>query len=308
MAQEKEIWTRFYQLVGQDVQIKSFHQIVQYLLQFASLPTISSKDLAKGIIMDPAISTKVLAVVNSPAMGLRYQVKDLAYAVSLLGHQQIRDIMLGIAIFNFSGKEEKQMVRIWKHSFYCAQISEILARAAGRLQAEAFTAGLLHDLGKVILESNNPSAFQTALKNWEYHRGKLQYWESEKEILGMTHSEIGAMAGMLWKLPEEICYSILAHHAPKTGILKTEAEYLGQTAHIADLLCWVLNRSSLIGPNPFSLRKPETCLPDELLSPLGLNQQIYQEILPEIKEKISKSETIFEWIKIQKENFAKSAG
>lgn len=296
---QKKLWTKFYQLVGGEVQLKTLHQVVNSILALIEQPGTSTKDVARLLSSDPALSTKVLTVVNSPAVGLKYQVNDLAYAITLLGHKEIRDIVLSVSIIETSGKrEEAQLVRLWKHSFYVAKVGEIIASSLGRMAGETFTLGLLHDLGKIILCYSNPVGFSTALHNFKYQNGKIQHWESEKQALGMTHAEIGSLAAVHWKLPESIYRGIWCHHSPITGPLQSMEDYLAQVVHIADALCWTLKYPSVDGTNPFALRNAETCVPEDILFPLGLDYKKFKEIIATVKESLVKSETIFEWMKI----------
>ncbi len=289
---KEENWARFYELVGRDNPLKSLNQMVPHLLKCSSQP------------LDTGASEKILKIVNSPAVGLPYPIQDVSYAAAVLGKRKIRDIAVGTAIYTHCQNKEKMGFQIWKHSFCCGRTAEILAETGSQMQSAAFAAGLLHDLGKILLYSNNPSAFQTLIEHWKDQKGKLRCWEVEKKLFGITHTEIGAMAGILWNLPKPICHGILDHHTPKNKSIQNEGEYLSLILHLSDFICWTLNRPSVTGPNPFILRKPENSISHPLLTTAGINPKIFPEIVEEIKKELLKTETTLEWIKmsLQHEN------
>lgn len=298
MEQDK-LWKALFQLLGGEAQLKTMRQIIIYLLDLVQKPTTSSKDVARIIAADPALSTKVLTVVNSPALGVRHQIVDLTHAISLLGFTQIRDIVLSIQILDKMPKsKELQFIRLWKHAFYCGKVAEIIAKnLSKRIETEAFALGLLHDIGKILLCQSNEKAFNAALNNYKYHGGKILHWQSEKQILGMSHAEIGALATVYWQLPETMYKVIWSHHSPKTDSLKTTEESLAQVVNIADTITWTLDFPSVNTVNPFKHYTIENCVGENLLAPLGLTVGRFKDIVATVKKDISKSETLFDWMK-----------
>lgn len=294
---EQGLWESFFTLVGGEVSLKSLRQIVNYLLEFIEKPTTSSKDIARVISADPALSAKVITIVNSPAMGLRNKISDLPYAITLMGYDQIRDIVLSVNIVEKMGKrEEQQFIRLWKHSFYCAKVAEIIAKIVGKPAGEAFTLGLLHDIGKILLGYSNQMAFSSALNNYKYQAGKALHWQSEKQVFGMTHAEIGALAVSYWKMPTLLYEGIWHHHSPRTTALNSLSEQMAQIVYVADTLCWTLGHPSVNSVNPYAGANSETCVQENLLAPIGLNRISFRDVAAKAKAAIAKSETVFQWM------------
>ncbi len=295
---QEDLWKRFYAVVGGEPQLYALKQIVTYLLNLIADPKASSKDIARVVSSDPALSANVLKIVNSPIIGLRNKVSDLVLAISLLGYNQIRDIALEISVSQaLNAKQNAQMMRLWKHSFYCGKISEIIAASLGRMAGEAFTMGLLHDIGKILLAYANYDAFETSLNNYRYQRGKVLHWQSEQATIGLTHAEIGGLACVRWQLPDLFYRVIWYHHVPPAGNSKSEEIYLSQVVHLADTLCWNLNHPSVNSVNPYSGKKPETLLSENLLAEVGLSKGRFQDVLTKVNESLKTTELIFNFMK-----------
>ncbi len=292
--EQQKAWDSFYKIVGGEVQLKTLRQVVIYLLSLIEKPASTSKDLSQVIKLDSAISTRVLTIVNSPAFGLRQKILDLSHAITYLGFEQVRDIILNVSILEKTGKkQERDFIRLWKHSLLCGKISELIARSIGSLSGEAFTVGLLHDIGKIILSYSNPAAFSKAQQNYIDHKGKISPWQAEKELFGISHAEIGGLAVVYWKLPEVIYHVVWGHHAPRTGNLTKPEEVLSQIVYAADLLSWALGYPSINNINPYLDKKPEEWVKENYLIPLGLTQGKFQDIVTRAKETIKQTDAIF---------------
>lgn len=294
---ESSQWDKFHSLTGGETQIKALRQVINYLMTFIGSPDSSSKDIAAIVSSDPALATQVLTVVNSAALGLRQHVSDLKLAVTLIGSDSLRDIVLNIAIMEKIGRvREVYMTRLWEHSFYCAKASGIIAGSLGRLQGEAFTVGLLHDIGKILLCYANHQAFTTAMNNYRYHKGSIQHWESEKHVLGLSHAEIGAMACLEMKIPEAVCKAIWSHHSHLPAHSASADDYLARIIHMADRLCWVFGHPSVNTVNPFLNKPPEACIDDKIYLGTGLSKERFRELIPKIKTAFTTGEAILEAI------------
>lgn len=208
--------------------------------------------LAAIVKQDPILTARILILINSPAFALPSRIEDLSHAISLLGKNQIRNLALSITIFDTftsGGKErESQMAAFWQHCVACAHACEALAKELKYPRPEeAFIAGLLHDVGKLVAYhrlENNFSKFLSQLKNATPESN--QEWPPltlEKEVIGAGHHLIGKWAAETWNFPEAIVEAIWLHHQPPPGG-RNEIPSLALLVRFADALCNLYNLGS----------------------------------------------------------------
>jgi len=184
------------------------------------LPKLSDVDtnfdeVVEIIAYDPSLTAKLLQICNSAFFGLETEVSSVAEAVSQVGYQSV---YLLVAMINGSGcfpspsPAGVDAAKLWRHSVTTAFNSKFVAESAGEDGSQMFTAGLLHDLGKVILGQNQPAA--AGLFRGPTDAASL---EQEKAAFGFTHSEVGAALLERWKLPAELALAVRGHHNPKTA-------------------------------------------------------------------------------------------
>lgn len=201
-------------------------------------PTASATTVGELVAKDLAISTKLIQVVNSAFYGLAQQVTDPAAAVLLLGMETTASLVLSIEAFARFDKVKPiyfSMDRVWKHSQAVAtsakRIAELLSNDPD-VARNAFTAGLLHDIGKLALALNFEEQYHGALKLAE--KQKLSPVEVEAQVFGATHAETGAYLLAVWGLPLPIVEAVARHHAPADSFAK---HFTAATAlHIAERL------------------------------------------------------------------------
>ena len=179
------------------------------------------RDIVRLIESDPAICMKILKVVNAPALGLHTAIRSVRKAVLLLGFSEVRSLLLSVVVSESIVKPLREngssdMENLWKHSLACAIISESMAKEiCPSKAAEAFVSGLLHDVGRLILATCFPEAFDrmAAVRR----ETKVSFSESEKAVLGIDHGTVGKWLAEKWRLPEIFTHVIwLHHHAPAT--------------------------------------------------------------------------------------------
>lgn len=201
-------------------------------------PNASANAVGELVAKDIAISTKLIQVVNSAYYGLQQQVTDPAAAVLLLGLETTASLVLSIEAFARFDKVKPlyfSMDRVWKHCQAVAhsskRIAELLSNDA-EVARSAFTAGLLHDIGKLALALNFEEQYHGALKLAE--KQKLSPCEVESQVFGATHAEAGAYLLSLWGLPLPIVEAVANHHLPARDV---EKEFTASTAlHLAERL------------------------------------------------------------------------
>lgn len=185
------------------------------ILEIASDPETSVKELSGAINQDPALASRVLKVANSPFYGMSRQVDSLQLALVILGLNEVRNIALGITILNVM-KDLRSSVNygredFWIHSAGCGVVARILGRKLNfRGEGTDFIAGLLHDIGKIIIDEYFSSKFVAIFNKTFTHKPPML--EAEREILGESHEQVGGWLAEKWRLPEPLCDAIFHHH------------------------------------------------------------------------------------------------
>ena len=225
--------------------VKNLPPISQAALKLVNLleqATISNDEIVHVIKCDNVLTAKLLRACNSPYFGLDDPVSSVDQAVLMLGHQQILHIVLTLAfgsamVVPLPGYTVEAN-ELWRHSLTTATAAEIVAAEAYDMNVEppvAFTVGLLHDIGKLVISQAVPPEIQGEIRQFiEQHGGSRS--EAEKNVLGTDHGEIGACLLRSWHLPEEILEAVAHHHQPvceprpKLSVITHVANYL---AHLA---------------------------------------------------------------------------
>ena len=197
---------------------------------------ITISQLSGAIEKDQAMVSKILKLVNSAFFGLRGKISNISHAVVVLGFNTIRNVVVSISIINaFSIKEGLDgfdIAEFWKHSVAVAVTSKYLAEKAGIHSADnCFVAGLLHDIGKIVLLQHFKDLFQ---KVWLAVKGKrLSFYEAEKSQIQIDHAWIGGYLAQKWQLPMPLIDAIRYHHDVKPTI---NDQHLLMIIHVADII------------------------------------------------------------------------
>ena len=178
----------------------------------------SIRDIGKIVSRDISMSTKVLQVINSAYFGLQTEITDPVLACVYLGLDTIKSLVLTVKIFDKFREAEEHDTYIndlWKHSIKVAEYSEVIAQRNKMDKQEVrdyWTAGLLHDIGKLVIAVNFPSEFKNIIDLIENGFSLL---DAENIVLGSNHSELGAYLLGLWGLPTPLISTCAFHHYPE---------------------------------------------------------------------------------------------
>lgn len=189
----------------------------------------TAAEVAREIAKEPAFSAQVLRLVNSGFYGFSTPVTSIAHATVLVGFSVMKTIILSSSLV---GSMPKAMSGLWVHSLACARICTLLGRFMGLPEPEELSAaGLLHDVGKLVMGQFLPEEYQAVVKTAE--RDDILFLEAEKKILPVTHTDVAQWLLKKWNLPEATAAPIAEHHAFNPAAPCAEKIAI---VHIADIL------------------------------------------------------------------------
>lgn len=177
---------------------------------------VSQHRIAEAVSLDPVISSRILSLANSPIYALHGTIANLPDAVRIVGNSSIANILMVSGVSDAFGRKilDSAMGRtIWIHSLATALAAGEICRVA-RLRGadEAFSCGLLHDVGKLVLLRADAPMYSDIIKSGE-EVGDISV--IERNVLGFDHAELGAAAAHAWGLPGPVCHMIRYHHDPE---------------------------------------------------------------------------------------------
>jgi putative nucleotidyltransferase with HDIG domain len=215
-------------------ELPPFPVVIQRALQLIDDPRSSAQDVVDVIQYDQSITVDVLRLCNSAYFGLGRTVDSLKEALVMIGFNRLLEIILSRESVKLYGKGCKgydlDQGDLWRHSVACALLSRIIAE---RLNWEAlpahFTAGLVHDIGKMVLSKFVKDYFEE-IRSLTQKR-KLSFVEAEREVLGIDHAELGGRITEEWKFPSSIVSPVRYHHTP---LLTPENHEVVQLIYLCD--------------------------------------------------------------------------
>jgi len=214
-------------LVDDVGELVSLPEVVLRINEMVNDEHANAADIGRVISQDPGLATRLLKIANSPMYGSMRQIDSISRAVTILGTKQIRDIIFSTTaakVFEGIPNDVISVADFWHHSLYCA----LLARALGTLSRKAnadtlFTAGLLHDIGHLIMLNRIPQEELAAIMMTVQGEASRDLIDAERELLGFDHTEVGAHLARQWHLPELIVDCIAYHHNPSQAKNHTAA-------------------------------------------------------------------------------------
>ena len=211
------------------------HEVVTKAQEIMADPNSNVEDLAAIIETDQSIVVKILKLINSAYYGLGRDVSSINQACNLLGFRALRELIVAVGVSNVLGRKLKgygfESGELWLHSIATGFCSRILAEKKNReLASDAYTGGLLHDVGKIILDLyvlERKAAFDDFMKD-----ETRMVLDAEKAILGFDHAEIASDICRKWHIPENVTIAIQYHHYPSLS----KGSELAHIVHTADYL------------------------------------------------------------------------
>jgi putative nucleotidyltransferase with HDIG domain len=222
---------------------------IEKINQIVTLPTVLAEimgelgkeeavtsKITRMVETDPAITSSILRVANSPFYGVRRRIDSVASAIVLLGHSEISHLLITFYMKQqlraLSPGQQSYLELLWQHSVNTAALSSLIAKEYELpTGGKEYTAGLLHDMGKIVMVQYFTADFEKA--NRMVSESGRHDTELESEIVGIAHSEAGALLGESWRLPVEFVEVMKYHHTPRSATVNPE---LTAVIRFADLL------------------------------------------------------------------------
>ena len=198
------------ELVNSVKDIHAMPSVIVKALNIMKKPTASMKELGDIVMFDQSLTIKILALVNSAYYGFSQQISSINIALSLLGMVKVKNIIVAVAMKTMmSNAGDKEL---WKHSMRVAAGCEYLAKLTKIMdEDEAFIAGFVHDVGKIVLHMANEKLYAKVAKAIEDGADVL---DAEKKYFDSDHVKTGSLLAKRWQLPILLANIISYHHAP----------------------------------------------------------------------------------------------
>ncbi len=273
--------------------IPSLPEVVGKIIELLSDANTPASRIAELISYDPGLSSKVLRMVNSAAYGFNRQIASIQHGIMILGFNTVRGLVLSASIFKmFEGREQERGLdhrQFWEHSLGTAVAARMLGQAFKMTDVdEAFSAGMLHDIGKVVLDVYFGRDYVEVLMAARKQRIRihgLAFQNTEYQTLGVSHTEIGLSLAQKWRLPVGITEVIAHHHRP------SEAEHCQNLVYLvalANQMATVQYENSGVYSRDF--------FSDDVLDYFDLNDDELQQFLVLLKEDMESASELFDSI------------
>jgi putative nucleotidyltransferase with HDIG domain len=247
-------------------------------------PEVGADDLSAVIQADPSITLKLLNLANSAFFGFTRQISSVRDAISLLGNQTVRNTILNIAVFEATKNPEASAGldknQFWLHSAGVGAVARFLSEKLGLEREECFTAGIIHDMGKIVLDSLYSEFYAEVLARVADSSTSL--YAAEEEVIGLDHGALGRELAEAWSLPPELTDAVAHHHAP--GRAQADPE-IAALVHVGD----VVSRKLGVGSGGDAL-VPE--MDPAALERLGLTPEQLEEWEPDTQEAIERDKAV----------------
>ena len=277
-AKEGEQKRDMFEILNGIMELPTLPEVLTRIHDLSEDSDVTAEEFGTTISLDLSIASKVLRMANSAFFGIRREITSVKDAITLLGFETVRNVALVTASFEIlkgrPGTGHFDRLAFWQHSMGCGAIAKVLCQQVGIDREDYFTAGVMHDMGRVILDAFFPRLFSTVLETAS--DGHMSLREAEKKALGITHAEIGKCVAERWDLPVGLEEAIAYHHTPEEA--KTDAQ-LVSLIHLADVICHQLMVGS--GGDHFV---PE--MDDFACDNLGLSEATMERYIPAMQQEI----------------------
>ncbi|MDD5091583.1 MAG: HDOD domain-containing protein [Candidatus Wallbacteria bacterium] len=280
-------------LAGRIKDLPTLPVVINKIITLVENPKTSAADLAGVVSRDPALTAKILSVVNSAFYGFPRKIATISHAVMILGFGDIKNIALSVSVFDMFKKGRKNpgmnVEDFWKHSIGTGVCSRQLGKRVKYPEAEeAFIAGLLHDVGKIVFLQYLADEYHDVLSL--AREEKIWIRDAEMRVLdGSDHCELGGLIAEKWKLPYRLVKVMKFHHEPTDS--GDDIDMLTALVHAGDIFA----RARRIGDGGDGNFVPS--LHKEVWYKLKIGASELNKIYEELEEEMKKTEEFLELAK-----------
>ncbi len=227
------------------IQLVPFPAVAMEVVRLVDNPKTSAAKLGEVISQDQALAAKVLKVANSPFYGFPKQISTINFAIVVLGFETLKEIVLSVSLASsLASKLDKDfdLEKFWRHSLLVGLMTKHLAKDLNyRVSGEAFIAGLLHDIGILVVAQYFKKEFQQIIQIGK--RGEFSFEQIERRFLdNSTHYEIGSLLAEKWNFPDQLVEAIAFHHQPH---LAPKNPLLPAIVYLAEYVCFKLGLENI---------------------------------------------------------------
>ena len=198
------------QIVDEFSERRPLNPVAQRIIALAEDERFSAHELAAGIASDAALTARMLRLANSAYYGFPRRISTVRDAVVLLGFRAVRSTTLATCLIDaMPGGKVLDEAAFWRFSVSVGMLAELLARAEGVAPDEAFTAGVLHGIGRLALDQRLPDGLEHAVRHAQQH--ELTLPDAELDVLGYTDAQLGAALCERWALPAPLVEAVAGH-------------------------------------------------------------------------------------------------
>ncbi|RZB38361.1 MAG: hypothetical protein SRB2_00109 [Desulfobacteraceae bacterium Eth-SRB2] len=265
--------------------LKPISQVATKVMSIAEDPESSMSDLSKVIIYDTAVTANLLKVANSAYFGLPEKVDSVHQGIVLMGMDQVANLVLlstsGENLQTAQQGYDLEAGDLWKYSVSSALIARELAEKKGVKETHLiFTAALLKDIGKVVLNQYVKDSFDKI--NTLVTKRNFTFREAEKEVIGIDHAELGGMVAESWNFSPKMVEIIRHHHRPQESSI---SEFESSIVYMADTICMMMGIG--VGSDGLAYRFHR-----KVVESLELTERDFEKIIAGFAEKVKQLEAM----------------
>lgn len=263
----------------------SLPQVGMRVIEMVESPKYSAMDIGKAISQDPGLTARLLKIANSPFYGQSARIDTVSRAVTLLGSQQIRNLVIATTtIHAFDGipNDLISMEDFWYHSIACGLAAKYLSTQLRGIEQEAmFIAGLLHDIGQLVIFNKLPEQAREVLLHVEDDPEEPEIYQIEARLLGFDHAQVGMELLKQWHLPPLFQECTAYHHN-----IEMASEYPREVAliHIANSIAVMAELNSTHDEHP--------AINERAWEISGLDREIIEPAMQEVQEQVRQMQNL----------------
>jgi len=261
------------------------------LLKLTSDDNTKIESLSRIIKTEPTLAAKILKQVNSAAYALPNKITSIERAVTMLGFSCVRQLAINLLLYNKlmqrSSKQAFDLLFFWQHCLYVASLSRRIAVALGHPDPDLlYTGGLLHDIGKIVVESHGCMTYSDFIGSMD--KNEHSTIEEERRFFGITHAEIGHVFCLEWQLPSSITAMVAFHHKQPTET-SPYASFKTETAIVsfANYIAWIQG----IGSSTYDTH---STLQSAVLETINIDQLNLEPLLQQVDQDMRNTQEFYD--------------